>query len=97
MGLVSSYRYDKEVVDSVVAILEADKMREAIETKHLDRDDFLWILSTRNVFQLKATFQYYKQKYGNSIYQVQFSFTAYQLAHIDGCFPCSVSFLIDVV
>ncbi|XP_058225953.1 annexin D3-like isoform X1 [Rhododendron vialii] len=69
VGLVSSYRYDKEVVDSIVAILEADKMREAIETKHLDLDDFLWILSTRNVFQLKATFQYYQQKYGNSIYQ----------------------------
>lgn len=90
MALVSSYRYDKEVVDSIIAILEADTLREAIETKHLDLDDFLWILSTRNVFQLKATFQYYQQKYGNSIYQVRFSYTVYQLAHIDDCLPCSV-------
>lgn len=69
VGLVSSYRYDGEVVDSIIANLEAAKLREAIETKHLDLDDFLWILSTRNVFQLKATFEVYQQKYGNSMYQ----------------------------
>lgn len=62
-------RYDGEVVDSIIANLEAAKLREAIETKHLDLDDFLWILSTRNVFQLKATFEVYQQKYGNSMYQ----------------------------
>lgn len=93
MGLVSSYRYDKEVVDSIVAILEADKMREAIETKHLDRDDFLWILSTRNVFQLKATFQYYQQKYGNSIYQVQFSFTVLSISSYRWLFSVFCFFL----
>ncbi|KAH7862426.1 hypothetical protein Vadar_004663 [Vaccinium darrowii] len=69
VGLVSSYRYDGEVVDSIIANLEAAKLHEAIETKHLDLDDFLWILSTRNVFQLKATFEVYQQKYGNSMYQ----------------------------
>lgn len=89
MGLVSSYRYDGEVVDSIIANLEAAKLREAIQTKHLDLDDFLWILSTRNVFQLKATFKVYQQKYGNSMYQVQFSIRAYQLYIFNSCLSFS--------
>ena len=70
MGLVSSYRYDKEMVDLNVAKLEAAKLHEAIKKKQLDHDDVVWILSTRNVFQLQATFEFYKQNYGNSIDQV---------------------------
>lgn len=70
MGLVSSYRYDKEMVDFNVADLEAVRLREAIERKELDHDDILWILTTRNVFQLRATFQVYEQNYGHSIDQV---------------------------
>ncbi|KAF5196932.1 Annexin d3 [Thalictrum thalictroides] len=69
VGLVSSYRYDGEVVDGEVAELEAAKLHDAIERKQLDHDDVVHVLSTRNLFQLRATFQIYKQKYGNSIDQ----------------------------
>lgn len=69
IGLVRSYRYDKELVDPSTANEEAAILREAIRTKQLDRDDFLIILSTRNVHQLRATFACYKQNYGFSIDQ----------------------------
>lgn len=69
VGLVSSYRYDKELVNSDIANFEAEILHEATETKQLDHDNVVWILSTRNVFQLKATFQCYKQNYGNTIDQ----------------------------
>ncbi|KAI8545950.1 hypothetical protein RHMOL_Rhmol07G0077500 [Rhododendron molle] len=69
LGLVSSYRYDKELVDMNVANEEAAKLHDAIEKKRLDHGDVVWILSTRNIFQLKATFECYQQKYENNIYQ----------------------------
>ncbi|PON49554.1 Annexin [Parasponia andersonii] len=69
VGLVSSYRYDKEVVDLVVANSEASKLHEAIKTKQLDHDNVIWILSTRNFYQLRATFESYKMTYGNPIEQ----------------------------
>ncbi|KAJ4972053.1 hypothetical protein NE237_005152 [Protea cynaroides] len=69
LGLVSSYRYERELVDTNLADSEAALLYDAIKKKYLDHDDVVWILSTRNVFQLKATFQCYKQKYGNSIDQ----------------------------
>ncbi|KAK4744745.1 hypothetical protein SAY87_011057 [Trapa incisa] len=67
VGLVSSYRYDKEVISMALANSEADLLHQAIDKKQLDQDYVVWILSTRNVFQLQATFQCYKQKFGNSI------------------------------
>ncbi|XP_027114139.1 annexin D3 isoform X2 [Coffea arabica] len=67
VSLVSSYRYDKNVVDSAIANSEAAKLYEVIKTKKLDHDDFLSILSTRNVFQLKETFLHYRKNFGNSI------------------------------
>lgn len=70
VGLVSSYRYDKEVVDSNIANVEAVKLHEAIKSKKLDDDEFLQILSTRNMFQLRQTFKCYKDNYGKSIDQV---------------------------
>ncbi|KAL5708336.1 Annexin D3 [Ranunculus cassubicifolius] len=69
VGLVSSFRYDGEVVDGEIAETEAVSLREAIERKQLDHDDVVHILSTRNMFQLRATFQIYEQKYGNPIDQ----------------------------
>nr|GMC79737.1 annexin D3-like isoform X2 [Ipomoea batatas] len=70
VSMVSSYRYDKEVVDNSIANLEAAKLRESIRTKKLDRDDLVFILSTRNIYQLGACFECYKQNYGYSIDQV---------------------------
>ena len=64
--MVSSYRYDKEMVD----LDGLGKLHEAINKKQLDHDEVVWILSTRNVHQLQATFDFYKQNYGNSIDQV---------------------------
>ncbi|KAK4739082.1 hypothetical protein R3W88_002779 [Solanum pinnatisectum] len=69
IGLVRSYRYDKELVDPSIANEESAILRETIRTKQLDSDNFLLILSTRNVHQLRATFEYYKQNYGFSIDQ----------------------------
>uniref|UniRef100_A0A5B6Z084 Annexin n=1 Tax=Davidia involucrata TaxID=16924 RepID=A0A5B6Z084_DAVIN len=69
VGLVSSYRYDREVVDLNVVSLEAAKLHEAIKAKQLDHDNVMWILCTRNVCQLKATFECYKKNYGNPIDQ----------------------------
>lgn len=68
-ALVSSYRTNKEVVDSKVTDLEATKLHGAIQMKQLDHDDVVWILGTRNFFQLSATFRSYKQKFGSPIDQ----------------------------
>ncbi|KAK6163032.1 hypothetical protein DH2020_002873 [Rehmannia glutinosa] len=69
VSLVSSYRSDKEVVDSNIASMEAAKLHEAIEAKKLDDDELVRVLSTRNVFQLRETFKCYKDNYGKSIDQ----------------------------
>ncbi|XP_058079341.1 annexin D3-like [Magnolia sinica] len=69
LALVSSYRYDREVVDENIANLEADKLHDAIKKRQLDREDVIWILSTRNKTQLKATFNSYKQVYVKPIDQ----------------------------
>ncbi|XP_030465757.1 annexin D3 [Syzygium oleosum] len=69
VGLVSSFRYDKEVVNMDVANSEAALLHEAIESKQLDQDSVLWVLGTRNIFQLRATFQCYEQNYGTPIDQ----------------------------
>ncbi|CAI9090210.1 OLC1v1024937C1 [Oldenlandia corymbosa var. corymbosa] len=71
VNLVRSYRYDKELVDSDVANSEAARLYEVIKTKKLDEDDFILILSTRNVFQLKETFRFYEKNYGNPIDEVE--------------------------
>ncbi|KAM7265221.1 hypothetical protein ACFE04_002904 [Oxalis oulophora] len=67
LGFVSSYRYDKEAVDIGLAKNEADKLYQAIQAKQFDHDDFVFILATRNFYQLRATFQCYQQNYGNYI------------------------------
>ena len=70
VGLVSSYRHDRELVDFNLAKSEATKLHEAIEKKQLDHDDVVWIMTTRNFFQLRATFVCYKQSYEVAIDQV---------------------------
>ncbi|WKA02177.1 hypothetical protein VitviT2T_020395 [Vitis vinifera] len=69
VGLVSSYRHDRELVDFNLAKFEAAKLHEAIEKKQLDHDDVVWILTTKNFFQLRATFVCYKQSYEVAIDQ----------------------------
>ena len=53
-----------------VANLEADRLHEAIKTKELVHDDVVYILSTRNFYQLRTTFEFYKKKHGNPIDKV---------------------------
>ncbi|KAJ7949329.1 Annexin [Quillaja saponaria] len=67
VGLVSSYRYDKGAVDLEAASSEAATLHEAIKSKQLDHDHVVWILCTRNFFQLRATFACYRQTYSNLI------------------------------
>ncbi|XP_034704053.1 annexin D3-like [Vitis riparia] len=69
VGLVSSYRHDRELVDFNLAKSEAAKLHEVIEKKQLDHDDVVWILTTRNFFQLRETFVCYKQSYEVAIDQ----------------------------
>ncbi|XP_065867402.1 annexin D3-like [Euphorbia lathyris] len=69
VGLVSSFRFNKEVVDPYLAMEEAEKLHEAIKTKKLDDDDLVFVLSTRSLYQIRATFESYKQKFGSSIDQ----------------------------
>nr|ABE87577.1 Annexin, type V [Medicago truncatula] len=66
VGLVSSFRHDKVTVNLEVAKSEAEKLHEAINNNKLDDDHFVWILSTRNVFQIRETFASYKQLYGKT-------------------------------
>ncbi|KAK4414531.1 Annexin D3 [Sesamum alatum] len=69
VSLVSSYRYDKAVVDDDIANEEAAILHKAIEAKKLDDDEVVRVLSTRNKFQLIQTFLCYKNNYGKSIDQ----------------------------
>ena len=70
VSLVSSYRHDRGFVELNIEKSDAAKLHEAIEKKQLDNDDVVWILATRNFFQLKATFGCYKQRYKVAIDQV---------------------------
>lgn len=68
--MVSSFRYDREEVDDTVAKSEAILLHDSIERKKLGQEHVFSILSTRNKFQLKATFNSYGQCYGKTIDQV---------------------------
>ncbi|KAK9169830.1 hypothetical protein Syun_001970 [Stephania yunnanensis] len=67
MGLVSSYRYEGETVDGDVSKSDATLLHDAMKKKKLDDENLVWILTTRSFFQLRATFEFYKQNYGNPI------------------------------
>ncbi|XP_021887410.1 annexin D3 [Carica papaya] len=67
VALVRSYRYDKELVDPNVANSEAVLLHEAIQKKKLDLDHVLYILGTRNFYQLRETFKSYKEKFKNPV------------------------------
>ncbi|KAL3829785.1 hypothetical protein ACJIZ3_018587 [Penstemon smallii] len=69
VSLVGSYRYDKQVVDSTIAKMEAAKLHNAIGAKKLDDYEFVQVISTRNISQLRETFNCYKDDYGKNIDQ----------------------------
>ncbi|KAJ6811302.1 annexin D3-like [Iris pallida] len=67
MGLVTSYRYNGELVDEELARSEAATLHDAISMKQPDNEEVVRILGTRSKSQLKSTFNCYKEKYGTSI------------------------------
>lgn len=67
MRLVTSYRYDGEQVDEVLARSEAAMLSDAIRNKQPHHEEVIRILGTRSKSQLKATFNCYKEEYGNAI------------------------------
>ncbi|KAJ8900168.1 hypothetical protein K2173_024808 [Erythroxylum novogranatense] len=69
VGLVSSFRYDKELVNADVANSEAEILHNAIKMKQLDNDDLVYVLSTRSFSQIRATFKSYEQRFGNHIHE----------------------------
>lgn len=74
MTLATSFRFDKDMADTEVATIEAGMLREAITAKKLDHDHVLYILGTRSIYQLRATFVAYKQSYENTLDKVSLAF-----------------------
>uniref|UniRef100_A0A0D6R3K3 Annexin n=1 Tax=Araucaria cunninghamii TaxID=56994 RepID=A0A0D6R3K3_ARACU len=67
VALVSSYRYEGPEVDMHLAQFEAKQLHEAIQDKAFNHEEIIRILSTRSKAQLNATFNHYKDEYGDHI------------------------------
>ncbi|KAL5751540.1 hypothetical protein ACOSQ2_022047 [Xanthoceras sorbifolium] len=65
--LVSSFRYEGDEVNMVLAKKEAKIIREAISDKKYNDDELIRILSTRSKAQLNASLNHYKDEFGKSI------------------------------
>lgn len=57
-------------MDTELAKSEADVLHHVITSKRFDDDKVIHILSTRNFYQLRLTFECYRNKHANSIEQV---------------------------
>ncbi|KAJ0976166.1 hypothetical protein J5N97_018131 [Dioscorea zingiberensis] len=66
-GLVGTYRYNGEEIDTRLAQSEAAILHEAIKSKEHNHEEFIRILTTRSKAQLNATFNRYKDEHGTSI------------------------------
>ncbi|XP_068663851.1 LOW QUALITY PROTEIN: annexin D3-like [Aristolochia californica] len=67
VSLLSSFRFEGEETDEAMAQMEATILQEAIKKNVMDEDYVVWILSTRNKFQLKTAFDCYRKIYKISI------------------------------
>ncbi|CAJ2659555.1 unnamed protein product [Trifolium pratense] len=67
VGLLSSFRYDGDEINPILAKIEADILHEAIKNKKGKLDEVIRILTTRSKTQLKATFNRYRDDYGYSL------------------------------
>lgn len=65
--LITSYRYEGPEVNMAVAKSEAKVLHKAIADKAYNHEDIIMILSTRSKAQLIATFNHYKEEFGNPI------------------------------
>ena len=69
-AVVSAYRYDGYEFDTQMADSEAGILREEIQEKAFNHEEFIRILCTRSKAQLKATFNRYRDIHGTSITRV---------------------------
>ncbi|KAI9115466.1 hypothetical protein K1719_013785 [Acacia pycnantha] len=67
VGLVTSYRYVGEEINTRLAQSEAEILHEAIKEKKGSEDEAIRILTTRSKTQLVATFNRYREAHGTSI------------------------------
>ncbi|XP_010519602.1 PREDICTED: annexin D2 isoform X2 [Tarenaya hassleriana] len=67
LPLVSTFRYEGEEVNMMLARSEAKILHDKILEKAYSDDDFIRILTTRSKSQLGATLNHYKNEYGNAI------------------------------
>ncbi|KAJ4966385.1 hypothetical protein NE237_018234 [Protea cynaroides] len=65
--LVSSYRYEGPEVNLTLAKHEAKILHEKIKDKAYNDEEIVRILTTRSKAQLNATFNHYKDAFGNAI------------------------------
>ncbi|CAL9147544.1 unnamed protein product [Musa hybrid cultivar] len=65
--LVSSYRYEGSEVNTSLAKSEAKMLHEKIKGKDYNHEEVIRILTTRSKAQLLATFNDYKNQFGNPI------------------------------
>ncbi|CAD5164533.1 unnamed protein product [Musa acuminata subsp. malaccensis] len=65
--LVSSYRYEGSEVNASLAKSEAKMLHEKIKGKDYNHEEVIRILTTRSKAQLLATFNDYKNQFGNPI------------------------------
>ncbi|XP_010527610.1 PREDICTED: annexin D2-like [Tarenaya hassleriana] len=67
LPLVSTFRYEGDEVNMMLARSEAKILHEKISEKAYSDDDFIRILTTRSKAQLGATLNHYNNEYGNAI------------------------------
>ncbi|XP_052193076.1 annexin-like protein RJ4 [Diospyros lotus] len=67
VALVGTYRYEGDEINARLANSEATVLHNAIKEKVLNHEEIIRIVSTRSKAQLVATFNRYKDEYGNSI------------------------------
>jgi annexin A7/11 len=65
--LVSSFRYEGDEVNTMLAKKEAKILHEKISDKAYNDEELIRILTTRNKVQLNATLNQYNNEFGNSI------------------------------
>lgn len=64
--LVSSFRYEGDEVNMILAKSEAKILHEKISEKSYSDEEFIRILTTRSKAQLNATLNHYNDEFGNA-------------------------------
>ena len=78
MGLVTSYRYVGEEINTRLAQSEAEILHKSIKEKKGSEEEVIRVLTTRSKTQLVAAFNRYREAHGISISKV----TKYQILNI---------------